>query len=98
MIGTVAFHIAGRDFWEFLFFLGLISVNLAVVNFLPIPVLDGGHMVFLIYEKIRGKQAPESVRVAATYAGPVDPGVADDLRDVPGHQTLLLPVGISLKD
>jgi regulator of sigma E protease len=68
-IGVVAFHIAGIDFWEFVFFLGLISINLAVVNFLPIPVLDGGHMVFLIYEKIRGKPASEKVRVGATYAG-----------------------------
>ena len=40
-----------------------------MVNFLPIPVLDGGHMVFLIYEKIRGKPASEGVRVATTYAG-----------------------------
>ena len=54
---------------EFVFFLGLISVNLAVINFLPIPVLDGGHMVFLLYEKIRGKPASEGVRVGATYAG-----------------------------
>ena len=51
------------DFGEFVFFLGLISINLAVVNFLPIPVLDGGHMVFLIYEKIRGKPASEGVRI-----------------------------------
>jgi regulator of sigma E protease len=40
-----------------------------VINFLPIPVLDGGHMVFLIYEKLRGKPASEAVRVGATYAG-----------------------------
>ena len=52
-----------------MFFLGLISINLAVVNFLPIPILDGGHMVFLIYEKLRGKPASEGVRVWATYAG-----------------------------
>ena len=69
MIATVAYRIAGIDFWEFLFFLGLISVNLAVINFLPIPVLDGGHMVFLIYEKIRGKPASEAVRSGATCAG-----------------------------
>jgi regulator of sigma E protease len=68
-IANIAFTIAGVDFWEFLFFLGMISVNLAVINFLPIPVLDGGHMVFLLYEKLRGKPAPETVRVGATYAG-----------------------------
>jgi regulator of sigma E protease len=69
MIANYAFRIAGVDFWEFIFFLGMISINLAVINFLPIPVLDGGHMVFLLYEKIRGKPASEQVRVGATYAG-----------------------------
>jgi regulator of sigma E protease len=44
-------------------------VNLAVINFLPIPVLDGGHMVFLIYEKLRGAPASEPVRAIATWAG-----------------------------
>jgi regulator of sigma E protease len=68
-IARTAYSIAGYDFWEFIFFLGLISINLAVINFLPIPVLDGGHMVFLIYEKLRGKPASENVRVGATYAG-----------------------------
>ncbi|MCI0641997.1 MAG: site-2 protease family protein [Gemmataceae bacterium] len=68
-IARVAYRIAGMDFWEFVFFLGLISVNLAVINFLPIPVLDGGHMVFLLYEKLRGKPAPEGVRIGATYVG-----------------------------
>ena len=57
------------DFADFVFFLGLISINLAVVNFLPIPVLDGGHMVFLIYEKLRGKPASEQVRIASFYVG-----------------------------
>lgn len=68
-IAKTAYRIAGYDIWEFIFFMGLISINLAVINFLPIPVLDGGHMVFLFYEKLRGKQASEAVRVGATYAG-----------------------------
>ena len=49
--------------------LALISVNLAVVNFLPIPVLDGGHMVFLIYEWLRGKPASQAIYAFANYAG-----------------------------
>ncbi|MFL5244420.1 MAG: site-2 protease family protein [Gemmataceae bacterium] len=68
-IAAAAQHFAGKDMVSFLLFLGLISVNLAVVNFLPIPVLDGGHMVFLIYEKVRGKPASERVREVLTYAG-----------------------------
>ncbi len=69
MIGMVAYRFAFLGFWEFLFLLGMISINLAVVNFLPIPILDGGHMVFLIYEAIVRKPASETIRVIATYAG-----------------------------
>ncbi len=63
------FATAGSGIYDFLLFLGIISINLAVVNFLPIPVLDGGHMVFLIYEKLRGRPPSETVRVIATYIG-----------------------------
>jgi regulator of sigma E protease len=50
-------------------FLTLLSANLAVINFLPIPVLDGGHMVFLLYEGIVRKPVSERVQLALTYAG-----------------------------
>jgi regulator of sigma E protease len=68
-IASQAFWFAGEGPFVFALFLGMISINLAVVNFLPIPVLDGGHMVFLIYEKIRGRPPSETVRAIATYAG-----------------------------
>lgn len=58
-----------EGFPSFLIFLTMLSANLAVINFLPIPVLDGGHMVFLTYELIRGKPASERVIIAFTYAG-----------------------------
>jgi regulator of sigma E protease len=60
---------AAEDPFALILFLGMISLNLAVVNFLPIPMLDGGHMVFLIYEKLRGKPASDAVMAAATYLG-----------------------------
>jgi len=60
---------AAEDPFALILFLGMISLNLAVVNFLPIPMLDGGHMVFLIYEKLRGKPASDTVMAAATYLG-----------------------------
>ncbi len=63
------YDLAGADYYSLIAFLGVISLNLAVVNFLPIPLLDGGHMVFLLYEKIRGKPAPEQVQAAAAYLG-----------------------------
>ncbi len=54
---------------ELLMFLCILSANLAVLNFLPIPVLDGGHMVFLAYEGITGKPPSEGVFVTLSYLG-----------------------------
>jgi len=68
-IAVYAYATAGSDWGDFILLLGLISVNLAVVNFLPIPLLDGGHMVFLLYEKLRGKPASEHVRYASSLLG-----------------------------
>jgi len=68
-IGVQGFFVAQAGNFELLLFLGIISINLAVVNFLPIPILDGGHMVFLIYEKLRGRPPTEKARVVATYIG-----------------------------
>jgi regulator of sigma E protease len=65
------FSFANEDWFIFRNFSGIISINLAVVNFLPIPVLDGGHMVFLLYEWVRGKPPSESVKNAATIVGVV---------------------------
>jgi len=54
---------------ELLLFLTILSANLAVLNFLPIPVLDGGHFVLLAYEGIRGKPANETVQTLLAYIG-----------------------------
>lgn len=48
---------------EFLRFLALISISLAVLNLLPIPVLDGGHLFFYAIEAIRGKPLPETAQI-----------------------------------
>jgi regulator of sigma E protease len=58
-----------HSFNSLILFLGIISINLAVVNFLPIPILDGGHMVFLIIEKLRGKPASERMLIIANSIG-----------------------------
>ncbi|MCE9631118.1 MAG: site-2 protease family protein [Planctomycetia bacterium] len=60
---------ASEGFGRLLLFLTMLSANLAVVNFLPIPVLDGGHMVFLAYELIRGKPPSEGVVAVLSYLG-----------------------------
>jgi len=65
-IGTL---IADEGFIKVLFFMGLISINLAVINFLPLPIVDGGQFLFLIYEWVRGKPIPIIVQNAVTMAG-----------------------------
>ncbi len=52
-----------------LLFLTMLSANLAVINFLPIPLLDGGHMVFLILEGILRRPVSEKIVVAFHYVG-----------------------------
>lgn len=52
-----------------LFFVALLSVNLAVINLLPIPVLDGGHLAILAAETVRGRPIPERARAALGRAG-----------------------------
>ena len=47
----------------------LISIILAFMNILPIPALDGGHVVFLLYEIITGREAPQKVLEVAQYIG-----------------------------
>ena len=54
---------------DLLFFLAFISVNLAVINFLPLPVVDGGLMLFLILEKIRGKPLSAKMQIITTLTG-----------------------------
>jgi regulator of sigma E protease len=65
-LGTL---IADRGLVWLLFFLALISVNLAVINFLPLPIVDGGQFIFLLIEQIRGRPAPMAVQNAATVIG-----------------------------
>jgi len=60
---------AAQDPLLLVLFLGIISINLAVVNFLPIPLLDGGHMVFLLYEAVARRAPPPWVSAVANYAG-----------------------------
>jgi regulator of sigma E protease len=53
------------------FFMALLSVNLAVLNILPIPILDGGHLVFLGIEKLKGSPLSVKARAVAQQVGMV---------------------------
>lgn len=65
----ITYGAASRGFNYLILFLGMLNINLAVVNFLPIPILDGGHMVFLMAEKLRGKPASDRVLIVANTIG-----------------------------
>jgi regulator of sigma E protease len=68
-IAHIGVNVADRGYIWLLFFMALISVNLAVINFLPMPIADGGHMVFLIYEQISGRPPSVKVQNAAAIVG-----------------------------
>jgi regulator of sigma E protease len=70
-IAQVAYSTASSGWTPFIGFLGILSVNLAVLNFLPIPPLDGGQFAFLTAEKVRGKPLPDPVLNFATIGGVV---------------------------
>jgi regulator of sigma E protease len=65
-VGT---QIADRGIMYLVFFLGIISVNLAVINFLPLPIVDGGLFLFLIYEKLKGRPPSLAFQNWATFVG-----------------------------
>ena len=68
-IAIITYQAVEESFVEFLYLLAFISVNLAVVNFLPIPVVDGGVFVLLVVEKIKGSPLSIRVQEALTYTG-----------------------------
>ncbi|MFC1675675.1 site-2 protease family protein [Planctomycetota bacterium] len=68
-IATMSYEAVKYSFVSFMFLMAFISANLAVINFLPIPVVDGGVFLLLIVEKIKG--GPLSIRAQEiiTYCG-----------------------------
>ncbi len=69
MIAAVAGSEASEGIPRLLLFLTLLSANLAILNFLPIPALDGGHIVFLIAEAVTGKPVDERLQGTLTLIG-----------------------------
>ncbi|WP_420634559.1 M50 family metallopeptidase [Candidatus Palauibacter sp.] len=71
LIGEISGRAARAGFWELLGFMAIISINLAVFNLLPIPVLDGGTLLFLGIEGVRGRALTIEQRVRFTTVGMV---------------------------
>jgi regulator of sigma E protease len=68
-IAVASYRFAEYGIGKLLFFLGLLSINLAIINLLPIPILDGGHLFFLLIEKVKGSPVSETGQAFAQWAG-----------------------------
>lgn len=73
-IVTWSFNIASYGLGTFMDFWGMLSVCVAVLNFLPLPPFDGGHVLFVILEKIKGSPFSMRLRVAVWITGWVGVG------------------------
>jgi regulator of sigma E protease len=68
-IAEIAGQQMAAGWMNLLYFMGLLSVNLGVLNLLPIPVLDGGHLVFLSLEAVRRRPLSEQSMIRAQQVG-----------------------------
>lgn len=68
-IGALAGDMAKQGVVALVLFTALLSINLGFINLLPIPLLDGGHLLFYFFEAIRGKPIPDQVQEYAFRAG-----------------------------
>lgn len=68
-IAQVANATAQRGPAWFLYFLALLSLSLAIINLLPIPVLDGGHLLYYLIELVKGSPLSERALAAGQYVG-----------------------------
>jgi regulator of sigma E protease len=60
---------AEAGFESFLFFLAVLSLSLALINIMPFPVLDGGHLLMIIFETITRREIPVKIKVAINNTG-----------------------------
>ncbi|HEY9650096.1 MAG TPA: RIP metalloprotease RseP [Coleofasciculaceae cyanobacterium] len=70
-IVEIGANIASRNIADLFQFAALISINLAIINILPLPALDGGHLAFLLIEGVRGKPLPMEVQQNIMQTGVV---------------------------
>ncbi len=68
-IAQIADDTASQGLVWFIAFLAAISINLGLVNLLPVPVLDGGHLMYYLIEWIKGKPLSERAMIASQYFG-----------------------------
>lgn len=68
-IGAMAGDMASQGFIALVVFTALLSINLGFINLMPIPLLDGGHLLFYGFEAVLGRPVPEKIQEYAFQAG-----------------------------
>jgi regulator of sigma E protease len=68
-IAKIAGKQADKGWTSFLLLVASLSVSIAVINILPLPALDGGHLVFIIIEGITGKEVPIKIKMLVQQVG-----------------------------
>ncbi|MCZ7623786.1 MAG: RIP metalloprotease RseP [Candidatus Kuenenia sp.] len=69
LIAQASYESAKVGMGKLVYFLGILSLQLALLNILPVPVLDGGHLLFLLIEKIKGSPVSQKTLSIAQYIG-----------------------------
>ncbi len=69
MIAQMAGDSAKAGVVSLIFFIALISINLAIINLLPIPILDGGHLLFFLIEAVKGSPVSIKIREVSQQVG-----------------------------
>lgn len=68
-VAVIAGNAIKQGFWSFIIFLGVINLNLGLLNLFPFPALDGGRAVFIVVEMITKKKVPEKYETWVHYIG-----------------------------
>jgi regulator of sigma E protease len=68
-IATYAGYTASEGLPTFLSFLAIVSISLGVLNLLPIPLLDGGHLLFYVIEVVKGSALSEEIQLRMQHIG-----------------------------
>ena len=68
-IATYAGYTASIGFTAFLYFLAVVSISLGVLNLLPVPMLDGGHLMYYLVEMVKGSPVSDALQVKMQQVG-----------------------------
>lgn len=68
-IAELSGHVAEDGIVSLIWFMAVISINLGLINLFPVPLLDGGHLVFYMYERLRGRPLHENIQEVGARVG-----------------------------